>query len=53
VYEMCLKSQSVELTKSFVVYICRPGSIQTRSQIVCIREFAKFLWPSRIIFSSV
>jgi hypothetical protein len=31
----------------------RPGAIQTRSQLSCIQEFAKYLVPLRVVFSSV
>ncbi|XP_077403881.1 protein tyrosine phosphatase domain-containing protein 1 [Vanacampus margaritifer] len=30
----------------------RPGSIQTRSQLSCVREFVQFLVPLRSVFSS-
>lgn len=31
----------------------RPNSIQTRGQLLCVREFAQFLVPLRNVFSSV
>ncbi|XP_017548310.1 protein tyrosine phosphatase domain-containing protein 1 [Pygocentrus nattereri] len=31
----------------------RPNSIQTRGQLLCVREFARFLVPLRSVFSSV
>lgn len=43
------------IAKLWLVYgfFFRPGSIQSRCQIQCIRDFAEFLRPSRIVFSSM